>query len=211
MRRPTFPLFALCALVGAPLAAETLDGQTCVFNFNNKAFCLQRTSTGALVQVPDLLPAELLRGLPPVMGTPAAASGPVLDGEGCFLTYVDEAGDLTLCSDQDGSDKSWTSLTVFRKEDLKPAGKLAQAVETKAEAAAPAVESKQTTAAPASPVAVLATVLAKTGERARDSVDAFVAKQVADHRSRQAQGKLVGLGLARVIGKDATRFMERFR
>lgn len=85
-------------------------------------------------------------------------------------------------------------------------------LETKAEAAAPAVESKQATAiAGQNPAVVLTTVLADLGSRAKETVDAFVAKQKADAQSRREQGKLIGRDLGRIIGKDATKALERFR
>lgn len=48
----TLPLLATSLLVGAPLAAETLERQPCVFNFNDAPWFLLRTSAGALIPAP---------------------------------------------------------------------------------------------------------------------------------------------------------------
>ena len=76
MRQSTLPLLAACLLAGAPLAAETFDGQPCVFQFNNHPRFIQKTSTGALVPFTGLVPEEWLAGVPKATGTPTAASCP---------------------------------------------------------------------------------------------------------------------------------------
>jgi len=167
-----------------------------------------RTAGGGLVQIRHLGEAFKVLQLNDGGLTKArkAVSDPAfqpgLAGGGCFLNFVDDEGDLSLCAAGDGSDKSWSSATVFEHKAIATRGGLETKAESKGDGKAAtgsqAVECKQATGALAPSSAVLVAVLADTGERVMEAVDAFVAKQVADHQSREAQGKLVGRDLAKV-------------
>lgn len=119
MRHSMLFLLPPCLLAGAPLAAETLEGQPCVFPFNNKPGFMVRTRTGALIPAPGLMPPELLHGLPPAMGTPVAAAGRVPDGSGAateelHLTYRGKGGgryDIGLYGRKAGSEEGGEGAT----------------------------------------------------------------------------------------------------
>jgi hypothetical protein len=198
----------------APLAAAQASPIACLAGDSGDYRVAYRTADGAIIQIrrqkgafhADQLNAGGLTSSPKARHDPALQ--PQGSGPGCLLTYVDEAGDLTLLVEEGGG-KAWSSVNLVRHQDLSarvkpgPRSEPGFALESKdagASAAAPAPAGK--------PAAAKAGQVADAADGLNQLLAKWAEKQSDDASSRIDQGKLFGRDLVR-LGDQVTKWFKK--